>query len=789
MIPVFHQEIGGNSSTKRSVRQRLFVMLMRFLVVLFLILVLVLGGIQSWLTLRDKLEEQEKTLAAVASAIQRPLAAAVWNEDRKAVEENLRSVISFPEISYVKLRADLGNGSENFVQTLGAKPDSAILLTVKLFAPQSTGVNEKIGEIEIASDSDGLRRNIQIDLLGIFSMATVHMLAVGLLLLWAIRKLVAIPIGNLAEHVMLLGQNLATPPLPPPGNRAVREVAVLTDGINGMHELLRSHFDELKNLQDKLANHNDNLEDLVHRRTEELKLAKLNAEDANRIKGQFLANISHELRTPMNGLLISLDLLRRENVQAEERRRLAAISYRSAEGLVGLLDDIVDFSKLKGGQISVSERPCSPGAVVDTVIKTLISRAKDKGLSLTARMLPSMPDSIIADTASLRHILFNLISNAIKFTVSGRVSVRGRRGKDIAGDRFLLEFEVEDTGIGIAPNVIPSLFDGFSQADESVTRRYGGSGLGLALCKELCRLLDGNICVESVPGRGSVFYFTIACRSHDGESDWSLEAVNEQDVRNSLPPLHILAVDDSDINREAARALLEDSGHTVVTADRGAEAVRLAAETLFDVVLMDIQMPEMDGLGATRAIHALPPPNCRVPVVGWTAHVSETSRFDCLDAGMVGFVAKPLQEVALLNEISAALAVSSVLDPYEASGLGKCGPEAPVSAVERDALLDLELTRDLIDAMDEEWPSFVQNFEQTAVVQIAALKDTATSGGDYRKAAHTVKGMAWSVGGTCLGNVALNIEKCEVDQLAHLLSSLDDTLAATVNALYSVART
>ena len=787
MIAVLRSILADSRSTPVPTRRRLFVVLMRLLVALFLVLIPVLGGIQSWLTYRDKLKEQEQTLAAVVAAVQRPLAGAVWNEDRSGIDAQLKSIVRFPGVVYVRLRADLGDGADNSVHAVGVQPTDGLTLTVKLFAPESAGPHEPIGEMEVTADGDGLHQALRRELLGIFAMAAVQVLAVGLLLMWAVRKLVALPIESLAGHVKRLGQDLSTPPLPPAGRQAASEVAVLTDGINGMQELLCSHFDELTRLKDKLARQTDTLEASVQSRTDELNKAKLAAEAANRIKGQFLANVSHELRTPMNGLLISLDLLRRETVEAEERRRLASISCRSAEGLLELLDDIIDFSKLESGQVGINVKPCSPVVVVNTVINTLISRAREKGLALTARMLPSMPDMVITDPAGLRHILFNLIGNAVKFTTAGHVAVRGRRGMDLDDERFLLEFEVEDTGVGIASDVVPALFKRFTQADGSITRRFGGTGLGLAICMELCRLLDGEIAVDSAPGRGSVFRFTIACRACDGGQDVPLPDDDEQPVP-ALPPLRILAVDDNDINREAARALLEQSGHTVVTATGGEEAVRLTAETRFDVVLMDIQMPEMDGLAATRAIHALSPPNGLVPVIGWTAHVSETSRFDCLDAGMVGFVAKPLRRAVLFAEISAVLAVAPVVGSGEAARDEE--PEVSAQGDDGDVLLDDELVAMLVDAMGiEEWPSFVQSFEHSARIQIAALKEGMETGADYGKAAHTLKGMSWSVGGRRLGNVALDIEQGGEDKRSFSSLALDDILAATVTALHSASST
>ncbi|MEI7605995.1 MAG: PAS domain S-box protein [Rhodospirillaceae bacterium] len=511
----------------------------------------------------------------------------------------------------------------------------------------------------------------------------------------------------------------------------------------------------------------------------ELRRARDSAEQASRMKSEFLATVSHELRTPMNGVLVALDLLRREDIDPAAARRLTLIAHRSAEGLLGLLDDILDFSKLEAGQTTIEAKACAPAAVVGTVIDALGPRAAEKGIALAARMLPSMPEAVMTDPARLRQILFNLVGNALKFTAAGHVAVRGRRGADLGGDRFLLEFEVEDTGIGIDPAVLPTLFDSFTQADASITRRFGGTGLGLAISKELCQLLGGEISVVSAPGQGSVFRFTIACRAADQAGLPAPALPEEAPPTPALPRLLILAVDDNDINRETARALLELAGHSVVTAGGGREAIGLAAETRFDIVLMDLQMPEMDGLTATDRIRALPPPYGTVPVIAWTAHASASTRSECLAAGLSGFVTKPLRPAALFAEMAAVLSAGGSDNDAAAHD------EPPPSPPDDDdhALLDRELVDILVDALGEEgWPSFVESFALSARTQIASLAEGLAAGADHRKLAHTLKGMAWSAGARRLGNAALTIEQGDREEASALASSLDETLNDTMSA-------
>ena len=503
----------------------------------------------------------------------------------------------------------------------------------------------------------------------------------------------------------------------------------------------------------------------------DLRQARDSAEHANRMKSEFLATISHEIRTPMNGVLGTLLLLGGGELGVEERR-LAGIARQSAESLLRLLDDILDFSKLEAGKIAIEEETCAPSRIAEAVVDVFKPKADEKGLVLSCRMLPSVPDAVVTDPARLRQILFNLVGNAIKFTSAGHVAIRARRGEDMPDGRFLLEFEVEDTGIGIRPEALPHMFDRFTQADSSITRRYGGTGLGLAICKELCGLLGGGIEVASAPGRGSLFRFSIACRPGD-PADLRLEGdgMDASVPHPALPSLRVLAVDDNPVNRDIVRAILQRAGHNVVTADDGADAVQVAAREPFDLVLMDIQMPGMDGLTATRLIRNLPDPVGRVPVIALTAHASGSSRPECEDAGMNGFVSKPIRPAALFAEIAAVLGEYALEDAAE---------PAPVSEA-ADGLLDRDQMDSVRDALGpEDWGRALDGFVRSAGDHVRQIADALEAGEGFQRPAHTLKGLAWNVGAKRLGDLALAVEKASPDDARALVPELRRTLAATV---------
>jgi PAS domain S-box-containing protein len=389
------------------------------------------------------------------------------------------------------------------------------------------------------------------------------------------------------------------------------------------------------------------LRDVTERRAfeAELKRKRAEAEAATLAKSEFLANMSHEIRTPLTGILGFAGLL-----EGVDRLPPAAATYASriataSRTLLTVVNDILDFSKIEAGQVELDPHAFDPAAFVSETIELVSAQAAEKRLALRAAIDGALPPAVLADSARLRQILLNLLTNAIKFTEAGEVTVTVAHD---AGEGGRLKLTVADTGVGIAPEQLHRLFQRFSQADGSISRQYGGTGLGLAICKSLAALMGGEIGVESRPGEGARFWFTVrapaarAADADDGQVAASFDA----------GPARILIVDDSPVNRELVTALLGVFGHDISEAGGGAEAVEAAARAPFDLILMDLQMPGMDGLAATQAIRAGEGPNRETPIVAVSANILPEHLAACRSVGMDDHIGKPIDTRELLTKVA-----------------------------------------------------------------------------------------------------------------------------------------
>ncbi len=407
--------------------------------------------------------------------------------------------------------------------------------------------------------------------------------------------------------------------------------------------------------------------DCFDRKQSEIELlrAKQTAETASRAKGEFVANISHEIRTPLNGVIGTLELIA-DTHPTPEQRELIEMARGAAHSLLAVINDVLDFSKIEAGKLELDRVEFDLAAAVRQALGTVKPSALKKGLDLQCDLGPNLPCMVLGDPVRLTQVLLNLLGNAVKFTPRGQVQLQAR-AESMREGRLTLKFSIADSGIGIPPEKQRAIFDAFSQADASTTRKFGGTGLGLAICSRIIQSMGGRIWVESEIGKGSIFHFTTVLEPASESGRRKEDSIHTAPPARS-PELHVLLVEDNLVNQRLAVRILEKLSHKVTLAASGSEALSRLNHQIFDLVFMDVQMPEMDGFAATAAIRAgSEGAYSTIPIIAMTAHAMAGDRERCMAAGMDDYISKPVTADAIRNAIDRVMNKADVLANHSGS--------------------------------------------------------------------------------------------------------------------------
>ena len=645
--------------------------------------------------------------------------------DQEAAEKLLHSLESEPTVELASLYDAEGKLFASYAAQGKAKADASIAPAACFNKYDAKGMVEVcqaitdqeqfLGTVVLRANSTDVTEKLHAGLFTIL-VVTLFSLAIAVILSGLLQRNISNPIAKLSQTANSITHS---------GNYSLRvdisggdELGQLGDAFNKMlsqveeskHELVEAH-DELEN---RVEQRTAELSEEITQREKtqkELETSVIAAETANRSKSEFLANMSHEIRTPLNGILGFTDLLiRDEKATIEERRDFLHTIQSSGKHLLGLINDILDLSKIEAGQYDVEILTCQPHQIIAEVVSFLRVPAQEKGLELNCRWEGLAPATMQTDPGRFKQILTNLVGNAVKFTEKGRVDIVARL--ENVGHNPQLVVNIVDTGIGIAQDKLDEIFTPFAQADNTVTRRFGGTGLGLTICRQIATALGGNVLVEIVQGEGSTFTLRVPPGSLEGVEMVNLSTSDgigrrkEKAVAKDfdLAGVELLLVEDGSTNRKLISLALRRVGVNVTEAEDGKIGSDLALAGSFDMILMDMQMPVMDGYTAARLLRDK---NLTLPIIALTAHAMKGDEKKCNEAGCSGYLTKPVDIDALIETVATATGRG---EKQESDENATSSSSSTASATSKTKLAEREPVYSTLPTEDKDFHEIVSEF-------------------------------------------------------------------------------